>query len=349
MTYRERREVSTEQTRQHEEKEETPDKVHDFKKLRAILSRSSACDVYCRSALYFAFTGRGKVWTVKHENDYLILLRHPNIFKVLLVFFPFVSDILDLVEQVKTLCNCKSFLSQFQEVHLARIPDTVATNVKKAGHNRLPCVLELIDEVKLDWAYPSFDVCLTKLANPAGNKLATYRKKIRKFNDRDVEVIRPKQLDPLELRNAVIHVTKKWIRTKSRSANPLEKFGFSPRELMAPYRALARLNSESTLEMDGLILKRGGAYVAFSIWECPTKGDIVPCVAALPCSYERGLSEFLYYCIARQLEDEGYDRMCIGGSETPGLDQFKQKLDPIESHRLWTMKLPHCINGASKR
>src|SRR5262249_3073626 len=93
--------------------DDVPVEVSDFKKLREILSSSPTRDAYCRSALYYVFTGRGEVWTVKHRNNYLVLLRHPNVIDCLLVFFPFVSDAFDLVEQVKALCRCKSFLMGF--------------------------------------------------------------------------------------------------------------------------------------------------------------------------------------------------------------------------------------------
>jgi hypothetical protein len=199
--------------------------------------------------------------------------------------------------------------------------------------------LEIVNETKLDWAYPSYDAHLQKLINPQGGKLKTYRKKIRKFCKLGIDVIRSKDLDQQELRKAVIYVNKNWIRAKSRSGTSFQSQGISRRELIGPYQTLARLNSDITLAIDGLILKRGGAYVAFSFWERPRSEDIVSCFAALPCSYEKGLSEYLYYCIADCLKGEGYNSMCIGGSETASLDQFKQKLDPINIHRLQTIRL----------
>jgi hypothetical protein len=265
--------------------------ISDFKKLRDILSSSPTRDAYCRSALYYVFTGRGEVWTVKHRNNYLILLRHPNVIDCLLVFFPFVSDVFDLVEQVKALCRCKSFLMGFNEVLLARLPAPVAEGLmNKALHlqNTFHCMLENVDEKKLDWAYPSYDVQLQKLLNPEGGKLETYRNKIRKFNQFDVKVIRPESLDEIELRKVVTQINKSWIRTKSKNGSVRPSRGIL-RELIEPYATLVRIHSDITLAIDGLILKRGGGYLAFSFWERSAKGDTVPCFAALPCSYEKGL------------------------------------------------------------
>src|SRR5215470_12535380 len=89
-----------------------PDEVTDFTELRKILSKSPTCDVYCRSSLYFAVTGRSRVWTVKQGNNYLIMLPHPNIKRTLLVFFPFICDSIDLVNQLTVLYNCRAFLKQ---------------------------------------------------------------------------------------------------------------------------------------------------------------------------------------------------------------------------------------------
>lgn len=318
-----------------------PNEVNDFGKLHRILSKSRSSDIYCRSALYFAFTGRGTVWTIKHGDSYLILVPHPNAVGILLVFFPFVEDLLELTDQVRALSKYKPFLEKFQEVLLARIPESVTAEIpqKAVGHNSIDYKLEIVSETKLDWAFPSYDVGLQGLVNPDGGKLKTYRKKVRKFCDQGIEIIRPRDLDRQEWRNAVSQVNMNWIQTKLRKGNLLQNSGVTLHDLKDPYEALAQLCGNVTLDVDGLILKRKGAYVAFSLWEHPSKGDIVPCMAALPSSHERGLSEYLYYCIAQRLLKYGYDEMCIGGSETVGLDHFKQKLGPTGVHRLGTIKL----------
>src|SRR5260370_28775390 len=89
-----------------------PDRINDFSDLRQILSASITDDVYCRSPLYFAFTGRSKVWTVECNSGYLILLPHPNIPNTMLVFFPFLSSASEFTEQIEPLSSFFSFLSE---------------------------------------------------------------------------------------------------------------------------------------------------------------------------------------------------------------------------------------------
>jgi hypothetical protein len=341
MKHNEHSEQQLQKTSVQVDCDRTPHEVDNYSKLSEILSLSPTCDMYCRSALYFALTGRSKIWTVKHGSKYLILVRHPNIARSLLAFFPFVTDAMEFVEQIQVLSNLNSFLLQFRDVFLARVPEPIVKEVleKPAGQKILDYHLEAIVETKLDWAYPSYDVCLKRLVDPKGGKLRTYRKKIRKFFDRDVEVINLEGLDLQELQKAFRQVSKSWIRTKLKGGDSIRNAGVSLRELIDPYRTLAQLNGNISLDIGGIILRRGETCLGFGVWEWTRNSEVIPCLAALPCSYEKGLSEYLYYHIACRLSSEGYDRMCIGGSETANSDQFKQKFDPVATHRLRTFRL----------
>jgi hypothetical protein len=256
----------------------------------------------------------------------------------LLIFFPFISSTLELVEQIQELGNFTSFLHSFNEVLLARIPESFADQVLKEKAHLHNSRLEQVDEKKLDWAYPSYDVLLENLLDPIGSELKTYRKKVRKFCSGGIDIINLKAMEPRELRLAVTQITQSWTRTKAKGSISFRDPAVY--ELMDPYRALARLSEDVTSRIDGLILRREQAYIAFSFWEAPRKNrHTVPCFAALTFSYEKGLSEYLYRCVAERLTEQGYDRMCVGGSETTSLDQFKKKLNPIKTHRLRTIRL----------
>jgi hypothetical protein len=308
-----------------------PDRINDFFDLRQILSASATKDAYCRSPLYFSFTGRGNVWTVKCNNGYLILLPHPNITNTLLVFFPFVSSALELTEQIERLRNFSSFLTKYKEVLLARIPETIAVGIDcakaKAQH---------VDERKLDWVYPCYDLSVERLLNPQGPDLSIYRNKIGKFRKHGIEVITAKNLPPHKLRIAVRQINKSWIKLKSGAWLPDQRI--TTRELIGPYRALARLSEDVTSDIDGIFLKRENDYIAFSFWEKPRNWDTVPCFASLTSSYEPGLSEYLYRCTAECVKDR-YRYISIGGSETASLDRFKRKFAPEKTHTLRTIRL----------
>jgi hypothetical protein len=323
-------------------RESAPEEITDFTVLREILSDSSTSDAYCRSSLYFAVTGRGKVWTLRHGCSHVIMAPHPNVRRTLLVFFPFISDVTDFANQIAALASCRSFLNQFDDILLARVPERIATGLFEARTNSISCRLEIVKEETMDWAYPSYDLCLQRLTEPWGNKLKTYRHKVRTFLDgnESVKVIRFDVLSHQEIRCALNQITASWV--EGRSVRNASNAGES--DVGGFYEKLADLIEDPALRIDGLILKRATTYVAFGLWERRPERDIserdtIPVFAALPGSRETGLSEYIHYCIACRLLEDRYHTICIGGSETIELDRFKRKFGPIRDHRLRTLRL----------
>jgi hypothetical protein len=319
-----------------DERVDAPHRIIDFSDLRRILSSSFTADAYCRSAVYFAFTGRGEVWTISCNAGYLILLPHPNIHNVLLVFFPFASSPSEFMEQIERLSHFPSFLMTYDEVLLARIPEAIADEVL-AGMDCATAKVQRVNEKKMDWIFPSYDVSVESLLQPRGAKLSKYRQKIGKFRDKGIAVVNAKELAPRELRMAVVRINVSWIRTKLKNDALLRELSTTS-ELMDPYRTLARLSEEVTSDIEGIFLKRENVYIAFSFWEKLRNGDTVPCFAAMTSTYEPGLSEYLHRCIAERVKDR-YQYMCIGGSETASLDKFKRKFAPVKAHSLRTIRL----------
>jgi hypothetical protein len=314
----------------------------DFANLRSILSASVTQDAYCRSPTYYDFTGRGKGWTLKctgtDKDCYLILVPHPNIPNALLVFFPFVSTASELIDQIKRLGELRSFLSDYKQVLLARIEEKIAGEVL-ARNDRAALGLEHFEEKKLDWIYPSYDVCVESLLNPQGPQFSVYRNKISKFRKQGITVVSAREMGkkgPKEFCRAVLEVNKNWIRTKVKGGI-LSSGDVTESELKAPYRALIRASKTLKSDIDGIFLKREDAYIAFSLWETPSNWDTAPSFASMTSSYEPGLSEYLYRCTAERVKDR-YRYICVGGSETASLDRFKRKFAPVKARTLRTIE-----------
>ena len=325
------------------------ERVHRFSDenlpdLQKILRASNSEDAYCRSYLYYALTGRGTVWAIEHEDVWIICARHPNISRNLLIFFPFAKDAAQLEAQIRTLSHHPTFLSQFSRVLLARIAETTCNELFFGKKEIvLPGTrLRRVSEKVLDWVFPSYDVSLEKLAAGAGSDLACFRNKIRQFDARNVDVIALQEMKSSEIENAIRDISRAWLR--NRLARKRGSSGRGHDDLIGPYDWLAKLNSPDLRckrpDIDGIFLRRGSEYIAFSLWEeVPSCHDTVPSIAALPGSCERGLPEFLRFQMVKKLAARGYKTMCIGGSETAGLDHFKRKLAPIAKHRLYTIRL----------
>jgi hypothetical protein len=241
------------------------------------------------------------------------------------------------MEQIARLNDFSSFLKEYDQVLLARIPEKIANEVLASTDGAKPRV-QHVDEKKLDWVYPSYDVSVESLLNPQGAKLSRYRQKIKRFRNEGIKVLTAKELAPRELRMAVSRINKGWIRTKRTNGTSLRERGITTYELMDPYRTLALLSEEVTSDIEGIFLKREDVYIAFSFWEKLRNWDTVPCFGAMTSSYEPGLSEYLHRCVAGRVEDQ-YKYMCIGGSETASLDQFKRKFAPVNTHNLRTIRL----------
>lgn len=65
------------------------------------------------------------------------------------------------------------------------------------------------------------------------------------------------------------------------------------------------------------------------IWEESKKHHAVS-IAGLSIG-EKGASEYTYHAMAQELLKSDFHSVCIGGSEEQGLDQFKRKMNPIQS------------------
>jgi hypothetical protein len=263
-------------------------------------------------------------------------VRHPNITNTLLVFFPFVSGASELTEQINRLFHFSSSLSGYKEVLLARIEEKIAGQV--LADEAHADALQPFDEKKLDWVYPSYDICVESLLNPLGPRFSIYRNKIGKFRKQGIEIIPASQMpSPREFCRAITSINKSWIQTKVDSGTLLRE-DITESELKAPYRALIRASKTSTSDIDGIFLKKDNAYIAFSLWETPSIGDTAPSFASMTSSYEPGLSEYLYRCTAERVKDR-YRYICVGGSETASLDRFKRKFGPAKTHTLRTLRL----------
>ena len=316
-----------------------------FLDLQRLLADAPTKDAYAKSALYYALTGRGKVWLINRE---IVCTIHPNRGdRELLVFFPFARDHVTLRQQITALADHERFLGGFDCVSLARIPEDVCAALflngigARAEMYLAGCFkLNRIEEESLDWIFPSYDISLPQLFTTLGPRLAGFRNKVRKFNRADVEIVRLNKLDACCVAQAILDIAAGWAQARLRKNGVAEPGREQVLELLSPYIRIANMDYDICQSMDGVFLHRGGEFIGFALWEWPARRrGTVAAVAALTKSYERGFSEYLQFVVAEKLSCRGYETMCIGGSETAGLDRFKRKLDPVETHRLCTVRL----------
>jgi hypothetical protein len=319
-----------------------------FKSLNEILRSSRSEDAYVRSPLYFALTGRKGLLYLHSKDAELIACVHPNDDSTLLLFVPFVYDaqkfrscISALVRNLQDGQKSQLFriFRLFDSVHIARVPKSlIGVEVPEGYSIANGCQIQRED--KLDWTYPSYDVLLSRSADPKGHELAVYRNKLNKYKDRGVTAVPFAEVPEEERFWAVCYIAERWAKNKLEGKWNGSNLLFSEDKLLEPYEYLADLIRNPVVFIDGIFLKRGAEYIAFRLWE--NSGDYehaVSSFAALLATCEPGCSEYLHYEAARRLLACGYQEMCIGGSESAGLDSFKQKFCPIRAHQLFTLNL----------
>jgi hypothetical protein len=316
--------------------------------LSLILRSSRSADAYVRSPLYFAFTGRKGLLYLRLKSAEFIACIHPNDIATLLLFIPFVYDAPSFRSCLKTLThNLKAgpksslfgLFALFDNVQIARVPKNLidAGGLSDSSIER-GCRLQRED--KLDWTYPSYDVSLSRSVHPSGAQFAAYRNKLNKYSNRDVTAVPFTDVPGDERAAAILAISERWAENKVTEEWSRSKLDFSIDDLVEPYEYLSELALNPLFSVNGIFLKKSSKYIAFRLWEDNgNHGDAVASFAALSALHEPGCCEYLYYWAARRLLELGYKEMCIGGSESEGLDSFKQKFCPIRAHELYTVSL----------
>jgi len=276
----------------------------DLKALQKRLMASGSGDPYARSAAYFAMTGRDGLWKVEEDGALVLLCRHPNVENEILVFPP-VGD----AGGVLLSQTLEAVAATGKIVRLARFenpPMHGGLNGSKIRMSRIP-------EIVLDWAYPVHVLDTTAVANHRGRGFENLRQHLNRL---DMMRISVRDIVMESDRESVLAAAQAWagddVSKVSTYERQLELFG--------------------TLPLAGRVIFCGGKPAGFSIWEeTDARQGMANAYAHLAVHEIDGLSRFVIVDMCRTLAMRGFQQVCIGGSETEGLDRFKRKFCPVES------------------
>jgi len=277
----------------------------DLVDLQAILNNHASADPYQASAAYFAMTGRDGLWLVRDEDASVLVCRHPNVRNEFLVFPPIGQNGIGLL--AKTIA---AISKTGVKVSLARADETVAKKLS-ALHSEIR--MECIPEKLLDWAYPVHVLNTAKVTQHRGNEFQQFRTKLNKIDHKRIQAF---DFDPAIHRQAAVEVVSKW------SQGDAEK--------NAPYMRMLDLFQKMPLA--GRIIFHDDQPAGFSLWEeTSPKSGLANAYAHLGLHEVGGMSRYVMLDMCQTLQHKGFARVCIGGSETAGLDQFKRQLRPVQS------------------
>ncbi len=281
--------------------------------LHQILSDNQREDGYSLSAAYYAMTGRKGLWLYSNDHTFMLMAAHPNRDNHLLLFPPVGNAPAQLIKHV-----VRDRRVQSDQIQLARMSNQ---DHLLLAWSEATGEFVIKPEGVLDWAYPVHTLSTAKLAKHEGHVFKDFRKNIGRALRRNSDLtLVSKPSD----RHIMLEITNAW-------ANSSVHDGYSKNDLIMPTRKIVSLMENSDLPLNAIITWESGQPVGFIVWEeTSSKRAFANSVSGISTG-GKGASEFLYYAMTTTLAERGYEQVCIGGSETEGLDQFKRKMNPIAS------------------
>lgn len=274
----------------------------DLDDLQKLLDSHSSKDPYQRSAGYFAMTGRDGLYKIEKEGSTVLVSRHPNLDNTFLIY-PVIGEPNETLLRT-TMTTLQRMGSAVQFARFEKPP------FQQQKYNDVVAVRE----TTLDWSYPIHTLNTALVAEHKGGGFQHFRQKHNKLKDTDITAV---DLSPELHRNEVIGILTKW----------------SPNEKHDVYMRLLDMFDDYSLA--GRVIYAGGQPIGFSIFEkTDLDAGVANAFAHIGLHEVNGASQHVMLDMCETLHREGFDKVCIGGSEDEGLDRFKRNLCPIESVQL---------------
>jgi len=280
---------------------------------KRLLDVSPREDSYSQSAAYYAMTGRKGLWLYSTDDTFMVMAAHPNRADHLLLFPPMGKEPAALLEQA--IHDERITARQIQFARFGASEQLLLTWAQAAGHVRSA------PEEHLDWVYPVHTLSTHFVAAHQGKRFRDFRKGILRA-ERDG--LSARLIETAQDRATVGVLVNQWARRSSHE-------GYSTSDLTAPTRTILAQMETSRRPLHGLIIERNSNPAGFITWEETDPANNVANSMCNVTTIGHGASEFSYKAMAEVLAARGFDKVCIGGSESAGLDQFKRKMNPVVS------------------
>lgn len=287
--------------------------------LEKVVQHSDRTDPFSRSAGYYAMTGRGGLWLYGDNDASMVIATHPNKEDTLLFFPPFGKDPFSLIDTA--LGDTQIPEGRIQIARVGQEDMSLVFQLQAAG------VSAPQGETVLDWAYPIHIISTERVIEHSGGEYNNFRAHLNKAF-RAGYTAEPLNADTHH--DAVMEIVSSW-------AKDGKKDGYTFDDLTTPTTQLLDLMKQNILSLAGVIVFDGPKPMGFWIWD---EGDTMNKTAmslARVSIGDRGAAEFAGMKMTEILNERGFDKICLGGSETESLDKFKRKFGPIESIELKTI------------
>lgn len=296
----------------------TPENVPLLQKFLNKLDRE---DLYSTSAAYFMMTGRKGLWVYGNEDTAMIVARHPNIDDRILFFSPMGTNPVDLTEFA--LVDPVIPAGEKKLARLGPEDQYLSAVLEQRGSGKIE-----VEEI-LDWKFPVHILDTANVVDSKGQNFRDFRKNIHRAFGRGLW---SESIDSQDDIARVLEISKSWAMRRVSD-------NYSIEDLIGPTKYALSLFNNPNLSINGLIINEGNEAVGYIMWEetNPSKGlaNSISGMSVRP----RGTEEFAILEMCKKLKKAGFRKVCIGGSETEGLDNFKRKMCPVSSVNLLTLSL----------
>ena len=281
--------------------------------LSALLSSCTCEDSYRLSASYYGLTGRRGLWVYVFNQSFLVFCIHPNVREQVLVFPPFGKDSIGLI---------KKFLSEVKEPKNGFLFGRLSEEDTSKFSNYSFFQGQHSEDV-LDWHFPSYNLSTEQVIAHKGKSFKDFRKNISRSSRLSIKI------DEISLnshQNILNKIVDRWAREH-------ESESFSYEDLVGPHKAIMNILNTKDMRIKGKVFYLTDSPAGYIIWE-ETNSDTANSLANFAFPKTKGISERMYLEMCKSLKGSGYKYVCIGGSESSGLDDFKKKMCPSKSLKL---------------
>ncbi len=283
--------------------------------LKYVLSLKFSDDYFCNSPVYMIITGRRGMWVYAKNEIAVIFCLHPNKKDTILVFPAYTQQDNPDYSELLAILN-KSGL----RIEMSRFQDIPSQNQQ---YRKIP-------EHVLDWKYPSHTIDCHKVLAKEGKDFGVIRQTVNKFAKQNVTT---RRIDFDAHKNIILSIANVWTQD---SPEYFENYDLASKY----FKGLCKLGANKHSHIDGILLYMEGKPVGFSIWDKPYNNSKIACHFASQLNTKNitNLSTLLIYKSCEELVKHNIDYLCLGGSETDGLDRYKRKFAPVHSMHLKTYK-----------
>ncbi|NCC23199.1 MAG: DUF2156 domain-containing protein [Alphaproteobacteria bacterium] len=281
--------------------------------LKEVVSLKKWNDTYLNSPAYYLITGRNGLWLYGDDDAVMLVARHPNDPEQLLLFPPLGKNPFGLIRKAQ---------------HDVSFPDG-RLRLARIGFEETSLIHRLItesgaqerEEDLLDWRYPVHILGTKEVVEHKGAKFKDFRNNVHRARSRGLNA------EPIKTKAHILDALAVCRIWASRHVNE----HYSLPNLMEPSVIPLELLERRVLPVQGLVAYENGLPIGYIVWEeTDPKTGTANSIAGLSIR-SRGTDEFLVLEMCRVLAEKGFSRVCIGGSETEGLDAFKRKMCPVAS------------------